>query len=89
MGEHGMGIKVERQTRTLGEKDAPKGFGGVTKGSAQFLSPLIDEETFLAVKEIPSILPSLFSPQRLSITPSFQYVMPSLIRIFYFPIYMS
>jgi hypothetical protein len=40
MGEHGLGVKVSRETGMVGEESVPKGVGGMVKGCAQFMSPL-------------------------------------------------
>jgi hypothetical protein len=56
-GEHGLGIKVGRETRLVGEEGAPKGFGVMVEGCTQFTSPLLDEEVILTMKETTIALP--------------------------------
>jgi hypothetical protein len=51
MGEHGLGVKVDRDMEWQGERVCQKIFGGVMKGRWQLTSPLSDKDAFLAAKE--------------------------------------
>jgi hypothetical protein len=52
VGEHGLGVKVQRGGMVSREKGTPEGFQGVAEGLTKFSSPLGEKCSLFKVKEL-------------------------------------